>query len=71
MNAETIRESLKRTPFEPIELHMTSGEQHQSRRPENGWLAGSRLVLYYPESDRLDILSLLHIATIEMLKAAA
>lgn len=71
MNAEAIRALLNRRPFEPFELNMTSGEKHQLRHPENAFLAGARLVLYYPETDRMVIPSLLHIASVEMLRATA
>ncbi len=70
MNAETIRELLRRQPFEPFEMRMTNGEAHQVRHPENAVLAGSRLVVYIPESDRIVILSLLHAAAVEMVRAA-
>ncbi|HEX4610842.1 MAG TPA: hypothetical protein VH092_21815 [Urbifossiella sp.] len=49
---------------------MTNGEAHQIRHPENAFLAGSRLVVYIPEADRLVILSLLHAAALEMVRAA-
>lgn len=68
MNVETIRELLRRQPFEPFELRMTNGDHHPVRHPENAFLAGSRLIVYYPENDRIAILSLLHAATIEMLR---
>ena len=71
MNAETLRDLLNRRPFEPFELRLTSGEQHQVRHPENAMLVGARLVLAYPETERIVILSLLHVASIEMLQAAA
>jgi hypothetical protein len=70
MNAETIRELLHRQPFQPFEMRMTNGEAHQIRHPENAFLAGSRLVVYIPEADRLVILSLLHAAALEMVRAA-
>jgi hypothetical protein len=70
MNAGTLRELLRRQPFQPFEMRMTNGESHQIRHPENAFLAGNRLVVYVPETDRLVILSLLHAAAIEMVRAA-
>lgn len=70
MNAATIREVLRRRPFEPFEIRMTNGEAHQVRHPENAILAGSRVVVDIPESDRIVILSLLHAAALEMVRAA-
>jgi hypothetical protein len=70
MNAETIRELLRRRPFEPFEVHMTNGEIHQVRHPEMTMVVGPRLVVGYPDTERVAILSLLHVATIEMPQAA-
>ncbi|MFO0965908.1 MAG: hypothetical protein U0793_10040 [Gemmataceae bacterium] len=70
MNVETIRELLRRAPFVPFEIRMTNGEKHVIRHPEVAFLAGARLVVYYPESDRLVILSLLHATAIELQQAA-
>lgn len=70
MNADSIREHLRRQPFEPFEVRMTNGDNHTIRHPETALLAGSRLLIYYPETDRLAIVSLLHINGIEMRQAA-
>lgn len=70
MNAQTIRELLQRQPFEAFEIRMTNGEAHQARRPENAILAGNRLVVYVPETDRIVILSLPHAAALEIVRAA-
>ena len=66
MNAESIRNLLQRQPFEPFEIRMTNGDVHRVRHPELALLAGSRFVLHFPETDRMVILSLLHMAAIEM-----
>ena len=71
MNVETLRELLRRQPFEPFEVRMTNGDAHRIRHPELAFLAGSRLVVHYPENDRIAILSLLHAATIEMIQPGA
>lgn len=34
MNAETIREYLRRKPFEPFVIRMSNGEIHEIRHPE-------------------------------------
>ena len=70
MNAETIRELLRRQPFEPFEIRMNLGEIHRIQHPELAMLAGSRLIIHYPETDRIAILSLLHAATIDMVQSA-
>jgi hypothetical protein len=70
MNADTIRELLRRRPFEPFEIHMTNGDIHQIRHPEMVMIVQTRLVVGYPDTGKIAILSLLHVATIEMAKAA-
>lgn len=70
MNAEAIRELLRRQPFEPFEVHLSNGEVHPVRHPEVAFLAGARLLLYYPETDRLVWCSLLHLANIVLKQAA-
>lgn len=67
MNVETIRELLKRAPFE---IRMTNGDMYQVRHPENAMLAGSRLVVYRPETGGIAVLSLPHAAVMEFLQAA-
>lgn len=71
MNAETIRELLRRQPFEAFEVHLTNGEVYSVRHPEQALLAGSRLLIYYPETDRLVWCSLLHVANIVTRSSAA
>ena len=66
MNAESLRELLHRQPFEPFDIRMTNGDVHRVRHPELAFLAGSRLILHYPETDRMVILSLLHAAVIDV-----
>ena len=70
MNADTIRELLRRQPFEPFEIRMTNGDTHQIRHPEMVMIVGPRLVVGYPDTERIAILSLLHITSIHMLQAA-
>ena len=71
MNAEAIRDLLRRQPFVPFEIRMTSGENHRIGHPENAMIAGTRLVVVHPETDRLVILSVLHAAAIEMMPSSA
>jgi len=71
MNAESIRELMHRRPFEPFEVHMTNGEIYRVSHPELVFLAGARLLIYYPESDRLVWCSLLHVANVVIQQSAA
>jgi len=71
MSAETIREILKRTPFEPFQVLMSTGEVHDVRHPEFAMVTPGRLVVAVPATDRIAILSLIHITEIRMLQPAA
>ncbi len=71
MNADTIREMLKRQPFEPFEVVMSNGQRYQVRHPEFAMLVRQTLVIGYPDSDRISICSLLHVASIERPEVAA
>ena len=42
MNAEVIRELLRRQPFQPFEIRMSNVESHRIGHPENAFLAGNR-----------------------------
>ena len=70
MNSEFLREKIGRQPFQPFEVQLTNGNTHSVRHPECAWLAGSRLLIHDPNTDRLAICSLLHIAEINMLQPA-
>ncbi len=66
MNAETIRELVRRQPFEPFEIRMTNGDVHHVRHPEMVMIVGRRLVVGYPDTERIAILSLVHVTAIDM-----
>ena len=70
MNMETIHDLLYRQPFEPFELRLSNGEVHQVRHPENVAVAKTRIAIAYPEADRIVLCSLIHIISIEALRAA-
>jgi hypothetical protein len=70
MNMETIREWLNRRPFDPFVLRLSNGEAHEIRHPENVILLKTRIVVAYPEADRVVHCSLVHINAIEALQPA-
>lgn len=70
MNAETLREVLKRTPFEPFQVLMSSGEVHEIRHPEFALVTPGRLVVADPATERIAILAMLHITELRTLQAA-
>lgn len=70
MNIETIQEWRNRQPFELFVLRMSNGETHQIRHPENLALGKNRVIVVYPEQDRVVHLALIHINSIEALQTA-
>lgn len=45
MNAETIREYLRREPFEPFIIRVSNGETHELRHPECVLLMNTRAIV--------------------------
>ena len=70
MSAETIREFLKREPFEPFVIRMSNGEVHHIRHPECAFVMKTKVLVYYPEDDRSVMCALVHINSVESLQAA-
>lgn len=68
MNAESIREFLRREPFEPFVIRMSNGESHQVRHPECLLVLKTKVILGYPEEDRAVHLSLIHVNAVEALQ---
>jgi hypothetical protein len=73
MTAETFREILKRTPFEPFRVVMSIGESYNVMHPEMALVSAKALALAIPEvshaeGERLVFCSYLHIAHVETLK---
>jgi hypothetical protein len=65
-----MRELLQRRPFRPISIHLSNGEVYEIRHPELAILTKSQLVIAYPDSDRIVISALLHIASAEVPQVA-
>ncbi len=70
MNLETIREFLNRRPFEAFLIRLSNGETHEVRHAENVALAKTRIIVTYPEVDRVVHIGLIHINSIETLQNA-
>lgn len=73
MTAERFREILKREPFEPFCVVMSSGESYNIMHPEMAFVTAKALVLAIPEpshpdGERLAFCSYLHIAHVETLR---
>jgi hypothetical protein len=70
MTADTFREILKRKPFEPLRIAMTSGESYTLLHPEMVLVTAKALVVVvpdqsHPDGERLAFCSYLHIAHLE------
>ena len=70
MNVETLREFVRRQPFEPFVIRMSNGEVHEVRHPECAIVMKTKVILGYPEEDRSVSCALIHINTVEPLQAA-
>jgi len=49
---------------------MSNGDSFVVKHPENAIVAKTRMIVYYPETDNMAFLSLLHINDIEIGEAA-
>ncbi len=70
MNNEAIREWLEQRPFMPFVLQLSNGVTHEVRHPENVVLLKSRMIVGYPETDRMVLIALVHINTIEAMESS-
>ena len=64
----TIVELLRRQPFNPFELHLSSGEVYRVRHPEVAAIGKSELVVVDPETDQKDYIGLLHVASVKEMR---
>lgn len=70
MNAETIREYLRREPFEPFVIRMSNGEVYEIRHPECALVMKTKVIVGYPEEDRTVTCALVNINSVEALQAS-
>ena len=69
MSGDSIRERLRKQPFEPFEVHMSSGDVYQVKHPEQALVTGANVYIWYPETDHVASCSLLHITGLEISEA--
>jgi hypothetical protein len=69
MNAEAIKDHLRREPFEPFVIRMSNGESYEIRHPECAFVMKTRVIVYYPVDDRSVTCALIHIDSVEALQA--
>jgi len=75
MTIDTLKDYLRRRPFTPFRVTLSSGQSFDVRHPDAAILLKNGLAVAYGEShddlpDRLAHLSLLHITSVESLQAA-
>ncbi len=70
MNMDTIREWLRRQPFEPFVIKVSNGDSFEVRHPENIALAKTRIIVSDPDTDRVVHVGLIHVNSIEALQTA-
>ena len=70
MTMETIREFIRREPFEPFVIRLSNGEAHEIRHPECAAITKSRVIVTYPDEDREVFCALIHINSVELLQRA-
>lgn len=73
MTADTFRDILKRAPFEPFRVVMSSGESYNVMHPGMALVTSRSLVLAIPDpshsdGERFAFCSYLHLAHVEILK---
>ena len=72
MTVQTFRDLLKKTPFRPFRLVMSSGQSYEVRHPEMAWLTRTDILVGVGEEDdgipaEFKICSLLHVTAVEPL----
>lgn len=67
---ETIRELLNTEPFHSFKIVLTSGEEVAVKNPDLVALGQSLIVVCWPKSDRISILRMNQIASLDVPQAA-
>lgn len=70
MTADELKELLKRTPFRPFRVVLSSGSMYEVTNPELVAVMKSEMFIAFPGEDRWVFVPLLHVAAIESLQAA-
>ncbi len=70
MTADELKELLKRTPFRPFRIILSSGTVYEIKNPELVVVMRSELFIAFQGEDRWVFVPLLHVAAIETLQAA-
>jgi len=68
MNANEIREMLRRDPFEPFRIRLSSGDAYEIRDPNTVAIMKNRLFVAFPDGETWAFCSYLHIAAVESVR---
>ena len=71
MSGDALRELVRAQPFQPFEVHLSSGDVYQVYHPEQALVTGASIYIWYPESEKEDHVvrcSLLHVTGVEYAK---
>ena len=68
MNADAIRELVRRQPFVPFVIRLSGGEAHEVRHPECILVTKTRVVITDPQEDRIAVCSLMHVTSVDYLQ---
>jgi hypothetical protein len=76
MTVQTFRDLLKKQPFQPFRLVMSSGQSYEVRHPEMAFLTKTDILVGIGETKEgvpaeFRICSLLHVTSVEPLSSAA
>lgn len=77
MTSEDVRQELDREPFQPVRLHLGSGQTMNITSPGTAWLRQNTLLIVHPlernsiEIGGYDVIALRHIERIEPADSAA
>ena len=75
MRAEELIQLIRRKPFQPLRLHMTTGETYDIRHPENIIVSKQSAGVGMdadPKTgvvERMEFISLLHVVRVQLLEA--
>ena len=58
---QQIRHRLRATPFQPFEIHCSSGDVFRVEHPENAAIVGHSVTVLLPDGENAIMLSALHI----------
>ena len=71
MTSTQLREFLKREPFRPFRVLLSSGHDYEIRDPDLAVTMKSELFIAFPNSDRWIVVPYLHISGIELVNGRA